>query len=85
MTLRPDPYLHFQDDRVFDALEAFEAQARERGTSPAALAIAWLLGDPNVTAVVVGPRRPEQLAPGARGARPPALALRAGSAGKIFA
>ena len=63
MTLRPDAYLHFQDDRVFDALEAFEANARERGTSPAALAIAWLLGDPNVTAVVVGPRRPEQLSP----------------------
>jgi aryl-alcohol dehydrogenase-like predicted oxidoreductase len=63
MTLRPDPYLHFQDDRVFDALEAFEAQAREHGTSPAALAIAWLLGDPDVTAVVVGPRRPDQLRP----------------------
>jgi 1-deoxyxylulose-5-phosphate synthase len=63
MTLRPDPYLHFQDDRVFDALEAFEAQARAHGTSPAALAIAWLLGDPNVTAVVVGPRRPDQLHP----------------------
>jgi aryl-alcohol dehydrogenase-like predicted oxidoreductase len=63
MTLRPDPYLHFQNDRVFDALEAFEEHARKRGTSPAALAIAWLLGDPNVTAVVVGPRRPEQLRP----------------------
>lgn len=63
MTLRPGPYLHFQDDRVFDALEAFEERARERGTSPAALAIAWLLGDPDVTAVVVGPRRPEHLRP----------------------
>jgi aryl-alcohol dehydrogenase-like predicted oxidoreductase len=63
MTLRPDPYLHFQNDRVFDALEAFEEIARERATPPAALAIAWLLGDPNVTAVVVGPRRPEQLRP----------------------
>ena len=63
MTLRPDPYLHFQNDRVFGALEAFEERAAERGTSPAALAIAWLLGDPNVTAVVVGPRRPEQLRP----------------------
>ena len=63
MTLRPDPYLHFQDDRVFDGLEAFEEHARERNTSPAALAIAWLLGDPNVTAVVVGPRRPDQLRP----------------------
>ena len=63
MTLRPDPYLHFQDDQVFDALEAFEQRADERGTSPAALAIAWLLGDSDVTAVVVGPRRPEQLRP----------------------
>jgi aryl-alcohol dehydrogenase-like predicted oxidoreductase len=63
MTLRPDAYLHFQDDRVFDALEAFEERARERDTSPAALAIAWLLGDPHVTAVIVGPRRPEQLRP----------------------
>ena len=63
MTLRPDPYLHFQDDRVFDALEAFEERARDRETSPAALAIAWLLGDPHVTAVVVGPRRPDQLRP----------------------
>jgi len=63
MTLRPDAYLHFQDDRVFDALEAFEERARDRETSPAALAIAWLLGDPHVTAVVVGPRRPDQLRP----------------------
>jgi aryl-alcohol dehydrogenase-like predicted oxidoreductase len=63
MTLRPDSYLHFQDDRVFDALEAFEERARARNTSPAALAIAWLLGDPNVTAVIVGPRRAEQLRP----------------------
>jgi aryl-alcohol dehydrogenase-like predicted oxidoreductase len=63
MTLRPDPYLHFQDDRVFDGIEAFEERARERNTSPVALAIAWLLGDPNVTAVIVGPRRAEQLRP----------------------
>jgi aryl-alcohol dehydrogenase-like predicted oxidoreductase len=63
MTLRPDSYLHFQDERVFDALEAFEERARARNTSPAALAIAWLLGDPNVTAVIVGPRRAEHLGP----------------------
>lgn len=63
MTLRPEPYRHLQDDRVFDALEAFEDTARERETTPAALAIAWLLADPRVTAVVIGPRRPEQLVP----------------------
>jgi 1-deoxyxylulose-5-phosphate synthase len=63
MTLRPESYLQFQDDRVFDALEAFQAQATERGTTPATLAFAWLLAHPHVTAVVVGPRRPEQLRP----------------------
>jgi aryl-alcohol dehydrogenase-like predicted oxidoreductase len=63
MTMRPEPYAHLRDDRVFDALEAFAAAAAARGTSPAALAIAWLLAHPQVTAVVIGPRRPEQLRP----------------------
>ena len=34
MTLRPEPYLHLQEDRVFDALEAFEAQAASAGRPP---------------------------------------------------
>jgi aryl-alcohol dehydrogenase-like predicted oxidoreductase len=63
MTLRPEPYVHLQSDRVFDGLEALEAKAAERGTTPTALALAWLLAHPHVTAVVVGPRRPEQLRP----------------------
>ena len=63
MTLRPEPYAHLQEEQVFDALEAFEALARERRTTPAALATAWLLGHPRVTAVVIGPRRPEHLRP----------------------
>lgn len=63
MTLRPEPYLHLQEDRVFDALAALEAQAAERETTSATLAFAWLLAHPHVTAVVVGPRRPEHLRP----------------------
>jgi aryl-alcohol dehydrogenase-like predicted oxidoreductase len=63
MSLRPEPYEHLHTDRTFVALEAFERLAQERGTTPAALAIAWLLAQPHVTAVVVGPRRPEQLRP----------------------
>ena len=63
MTLRPEPYEHLRTDRTFDALDRFEHAARERGVEPPALAIAWLLGDPRVTAVVVGPRSPEQLEP----------------------
>ncbi len=63
MTLRPEPYEHLRNDLTYDALEAFEALADERGTTPAALAIAWLLAQPQVTAVVLGPRSPEQLRP----------------------
>ena len=63
MTMRPEAYEHLRDDRVFDGLEALEALARDRETTMAALALAWALGQPGVTAVVVGPRRPEQLGP----------------------
>ena len=63
MALRPEPYEELANDRTFDALDAFGAAAAERGVEPAALAIAWVLSDPRVTAVVVGPRRVEQLEP----------------------
>jgi aryl-alcohol dehydrogenase-like predicted oxidoreductase len=63
MTLRPEPYEQFRDDGVFDRLERFERLAAERGTTTSALSLAWLLGRPGVTAVVVGPRRPSQLDP----------------------
>ncbi len=63
MTQRPEGYRRYETDEVFDALEAFEQQAQERGVSMAGLAIAWLLGVPEVTAVVVGPTSAEQLEP----------------------
>jgi aryl-alcohol dehydrogenase-like predicted oxidoreductase len=62
MTLRPDSYEDLVVDDTFAGLEAFAAEASARGIEPATLAIAWVLGHPQVTAVVVGPRRPEQLA-----------------------
>jgi 1-deoxyxylulose-5-phosphate synthase len=61
MTQRPEGYRMYETDGVFDALEAFEREAQERGVSMAALAIAWLLGVPDVTAVVVGPTRVDHL------------------------
>jgi len=61
MTLRPEPYEQLQNERTFRALQAFETAAAAREVEPAALAIAWVLSNPQVTAVVVGPRRPEQL------------------------
>ena len=63
MTQRPDGYRRYESDAVFDALEAFEREARELGVSPAGLAFAWILGVAEVTAVVVGPTRAEQLEP----------------------
>ena len=58
MTMRPEPYQHLRDDAVYDRLDG----SREMG-DPATLALGWLLADPRVTAVIVGPRRPEHLRP----------------------
>jgi aryl-alcohol dehydrogenase-like predicted oxidoreductase len=63
MTQRPDPYADLVNDETFRGLEQFQAAAAARGVEPAALAIAWVLSHPQVTAVVIGPRRPEQLEP----------------------
>lgn len=63
MTQRPEPYQHFRSDEVFDALEALERIAAGRGVSIAGLALGWLLAEPRLTAVVVGPTRPEHLEP----------------------
>jgi aryl-alcohol dehydrogenase-like predicted oxidoreductase len=63
MTQRPASYEKYASDRVFDALEAFEREALGRGVSMAALATAWLLGEPDVTAAVIGPTRAEHLEP----------------------
>jgi aryl-alcohol dehydrogenase-like predicted oxidoreductase len=61
MTLRPEPYEQLVALRTFRALSAFRTIADELETEPATLALAWLLAQPEVTAVVVGPRNPEQL------------------------
>ena len=63
MAMRPEAYEHLRDDRIYDALDRFARLARERGTTTSALAISWILADPGVTAVIVGPRRPDQLRP----------------------
>ncbi len=63
MAQRPEAYRRFEDDRVFDGLEALELQALGRGVSMAGLALGWLLGEEEVTAVVVGPTRVEYLHP----------------------
>jgi aryl-alcohol dehydrogenase-like predicted oxidoreductase len=63
MTQRPGPYQAFVTGRVFGALDRLRALASSRGTSMAGLALAWLLADERVTQIVIGPGRPEHLAP----------------------
>ena len=59
MTQRPGPYERYVDERVFDALEALEAEAAERGVSTGALAFAWVLA--RVDGAVCGPNRAAHL------------------------
>jgi aryl-alcohol dehydrogenase-like predicted oxidoreductase len=61
MTLRPEPYAELENERTFRALDEFVARAADRGVEPSTLAVAWVLSHPQVTAVVVGPRTPDQL------------------------
>jgi len=66
MTMRPGPYEHLRRDGIWDGLEALEARAADAGVDMATLAFGWLLSDPRITAVIVGPRRPEHLEPAVR-------------------
>jgi aryl-alcohol dehydrogenase-like predicted oxidoreductase len=61
MALRGGPYSDLVNEQTFAGLERFRAVAAERGVEPAELAIAWVSSHPQVTSVIVGPRRPEQL------------------------
>jgi len=63
MTQRPGPYAALVRERTFAALDGLDGFARARGVSMAAAALAWVLADPRVAQVVVGPGRPEHLAP----------------------
>jgi aryl-alcohol dehydrogenase-like predicted oxidoreductase len=63
MTLRPEGGEGYRTDATFAALEAFERAAQTRGVSMAALALAWLLHVPELTAIVVGPNDVAQLTP----------------------
>jgi aryl-alcohol dehydrogenase-like predicted oxidoreductase len=61
MSLRPEPYQQLVAVQTFRALDSFRTVADELETEPATLALAWLLAQPDVTAVVVGPRNAEHL------------------------
>jgi aryl-alcohol dehydrogenase-like predicted oxidoreductase len=49
-------------ERAYDCIDAMRPIAKARGVSVAQIALAWLLHQPQVTSVIVGAKRPEQLA-----------------------
>lgn len=63
MTLRPEPYLKLWHKETFARLERFKQAAADKGVSMAGLAFAWQLHHPQVTAPIIGPRRPSHFEP----------------------
>lgn len=51
----------YEDPLNFEVAERFSAHARKQGIPPAALAVAWVMSHPSVTAPILGARTPEQL------------------------
>ena len=83
--MRPEPYAHLQTDATFDGLERLAEIAAGKGVEMATLAIAWLLAQPAVTAVVVGPRSPEHLEPALRALERPLTKAEADELAAVFA
>jgi aryl-alcohol dehydrogenase-like predicted oxidoreductase len=48
-------------DKLYDVVDVLVEVAKDRGASPAQVALAWLLERPTVTSVIVGARTTEQL------------------------
>jgi aryl-alcohol dehydrogenase-like predicted oxidoreductase len=58
---RADEHMQQNIENNRAKLEAYEGFCRELGEQPADVALAWLLGNPVVTAPIIGPRTIEQL------------------------
>jgi aryl-alcohol dehydrogenase-like predicted oxidoreductase len=54
-------FADFASDRGWRTLDALHAIAKQNATTPAAVALAWLLAKPTVTSVIFGARSIEQL------------------------
>lgn len=63
MTLRPEPYFRYWNEKTFEGLDKFKLEAERRGISMGGLALAWVMSHPQVTAPLIGPRKPEHFQP----------------------
>jgi aryl-alcohol dehydrogenase-like predicted oxidoreductase len=52
----------YDEDKLYDTVDVLVEIAEGHGVSPARVALAWLLGRPAITSVIVGARTDEQLA-----------------------
>jgi len=52
---------HFLRDEVLEPVQAFCELARSAGHTPASVALAWVLRNPNVSSAIIGASRPEQV------------------------
>jgi aryl-alcohol dehydrogenase-like predicted oxidoreductase len=84
MTQRPEGYRHLDAPATYRGLELFARAAEERGVDTTTLALAWVLSHPQVTAVVVGPRRPEHLEPARRALELPLTAHERDELARLF-
>ncbi len=62
VSLRPEPYAQFTTGPTYRMIDELARTAMARGLTLATMALAWVVTDPGVTAAIVGPRRPDQLA-----------------------
>ena len=63
MTMRPEPYETYLTPATLAGIDRLAEAAADHGISTAGLALAWLYHHPQVTAAIVGPRRPGHFAP----------------------
>ena len=54
-------FADFANDRGWRTLDAVNALAKDKGTTPSAVALAWVIAKPEVTSVIFGARSLEQL------------------------
>ncbi len=60
-TVTDDWFKNYLSDDKIEAARGITALAKEMGTTPAALALAWALKHPNVSSVITGASKPEQV------------------------
>jgi aryl-alcohol dehydrogenase-like predicted oxidoreductase len=61
LATRPGPYENFRTRRATNQVLALRLIAQQAGVSMTTLSLGWLFSSPEVTTVLIGPRRPEQV------------------------